>query len=404
MLLPFAKLAGRPRTCATARFWLWLAGLGPGASVSRAREAPAHRAKASMLGDSRTSPLAWIFAFGTVYFFTAEQGTVWFAAHVVAVALAAAVPSLCARRRATLLAPDSPSRSRSSPGRTSLLVGHLLRARGLAASVGAAASRRPIGARSPRSSSVFAAPDRGRPRDHRLAQPSSLRATLRVRSRAPHRRMASAHRQVGALFVPLPRARTSASSRAACRTSARPTPRLQINTPRPRALVHDADLPLAPLAAPERASCGDRWRSAIAPVILMRSSLPKQRMAPVRLPLLERLRRVLVRDAGDGRLPLRQLVLRVRRLGRRGQHVRRAHVRAQAAASAFTTPTARSRPSSSPIESRAPHVTVVRASMLGARARESDSGTGRVEPFGTVGKREARVCLSGCLEPNALFC
>ena len=33
--------------------------------------------------------LALLFAFGTVYFFTAEQGTVWFAAHVVGAALAA---------------------------------------------------------------------------------------------------------------------------------------------------------------------------------------------------------------------------------------------------------------------------------------------------------------------------
>jgi hypothetical protein len=40
-------------------------------------------------GERASIVFALLFAFGSVYFFTAEQGTVWFAAHVVAVALAA---------------------------------------------------------------------------------------------------------------------------------------------------------------------------------------------------------------------------------------------------------------------------------------------------------------------------
>jgi hypothetical protein len=87
ILLPFVALAGSPEGLADGAVFLWLAGLGPALlflALERLRE----------VGASARNPiqnvfLALCFAFGTVFFFTAEQGTVWFAAHVVSVSLAA---------------------------------------------------------------------------------------------------------------------------------------------------------------------------------------------------------------------------------------------------------------------------------------------------------------------------
>ena len=93
LLLPIVKLAGSPENVRDGQVWLWIAGVGPAflflglEKLSRMRE--------SSLGDLSNALLALIFAFGTVYFFTAEQGTVWFAALVVAVA-ASAIYLLCA--------------------------------------------------------------------------------------------------------------------------------------------------------------------------------------------------------------------------------------------------------------------------------------------------------------------
>ncbi len=85
ILLPFVKLAGTPENLRDGQIWLWLAGVGP-ALLFLVLE------KLRRMGESRHTELenialSWIFAFGTVYFFTAVQGTVWFAAHVVAVTL-----------------------------------------------------------------------------------------------------------------------------------------------------------------------------------------------------------------------------------------------------------------------------------------------------------------------------
>lgn len=85
VLLPFAKAAGAPERLRDGQIWLWFAGVGP-AVLFLALE------KLRRRGHSPQSPLvnlflAALFAFGTVYFFTAVQGTVWFAAHVTAVAL-----------------------------------------------------------------------------------------------------------------------------------------------------------------------------------------------------------------------------------------------------------------------------------------------------------------------------
>lgn len=88
LMLPFVKLAGSPENFRDGQFVIWLAGIGP-ALLFLVLE------KLRRTGQSRRSErddviFALLFAFGTVYFFTAVEGTVWFAALVVGVALQAA--------------------------------------------------------------------------------------------------------------------------------------------------------------------------------------------------------------------------------------------------------------------------------------------------------------------------
>jgi hypothetical protein len=87
LLLPWAKAAGVPENLRDGQVWLWFAGLGP--SLLFLVLEKLRRMGESEIGERMSLALSWLFAFGTVYFFSAEQGTVWFAAHVVAVALAA---------------------------------------------------------------------------------------------------------------------------------------------------------------------------------------------------------------------------------------------------------------------------------------------------------------------------
>ena len=87
ILLPFLYVAKTPENLRDGQIWLWLAGVGP-AILFLVLE------KLRRMGESERTErqnlaFAWIFSFGTVYFFTAEQGTVWFAGHIVAVALGA---------------------------------------------------------------------------------------------------------------------------------------------------------------------------------------------------------------------------------------------------------------------------------------------------------------------------
>lgn len=85
VMVPFVAIGGVD--IPDRLIWAILAGLGPAllfVLLRRLRET----------GRSTRSPredlvLSILFAFGTVYFFTAVQGTVWFAAHVVAVPLLA---------------------------------------------------------------------------------------------------------------------------------------------------------------------------------------------------------------------------------------------------------------------------------------------------------------------------
>lgn len=89
VLLPAVWLAGGDASrVADGAWFLGLAGLAP-ALVFLVLEKLARMEYA--LGDQRARvSLSLLFAFGTVYFFCAVQGTVWYAAHVVGTALGAA--------------------------------------------------------------------------------------------------------------------------------------------------------------------------------------------------------------------------------------------------------------------------------------------------------------------------
>lgn len=85
LLVPLVWLAKRPEAVVDGRFFLLVAGLAP-ALLFLVLE------KLTRLGQSRRSELenvtlACLFCFGSVYFFSSLQGTVWFAAHAVAAVL-----------------------------------------------------------------------------------------------------------------------------------------------------------------------------------------------------------------------------------------------------------------------------------------------------------------------------
>ena len=88
LLVPLVAIAGGAERVRDGQFFVWLAPLGPVLLLFvlerlRARQ----RWRGSLL---ISAALSMGFGLGSVYFFTAVQGTVWFAAHVVAVALIAA--------------------------------------------------------------------------------------------------------------------------------------------------------------------------------------------------------------------------------------------------------------------------------------------------------------------------
>ncbi len=88
LMLPFVKLAGSPENFQDGQFVIWLAGLGPALLFLVLEKL--RRVKQSLRSERDNVVFALLFAFGTVYFFTAVEGTVWFAALVVGVALQAA--------------------------------------------------------------------------------------------------------------------------------------------------------------------------------------------------------------------------------------------------------------------------------------------------------------------------
>jgi len=88
LLLPILAFAKDPARVHDGQFFLWLSGVAP-ALLFLALE-KLRRFGRSELSELGSVGLSASFAFGSVYFFCAEQGTVWYAAHVVGAALAAA--------------------------------------------------------------------------------------------------------------------------------------------------------------------------------------------------------------------------------------------------------------------------------------------------------------------------
>lgn len=87
LLLPLLAIAGEAEKVRDGQLFLWLAGLGPAFTFLVLEKL--RRAGYSARSERIDVALALLLAFGTVYFFTAEQGTVWFAAQVVGVILVA---------------------------------------------------------------------------------------------------------------------------------------------------------------------------------------------------------------------------------------------------------------------------------------------------------------------------
>ena len=87
LLVPWVALAGRAEQVCDGRFFLLLAGLAP-AVLFLALE-KLRRSAASRRSETENLVLSLLFCFGSVYFFTSVQGTVWYAAHVVAAGLTA---------------------------------------------------------------------------------------------------------------------------------------------------------------------------------------------------------------------------------------------------------------------------------------------------------------------------
>jgi hypothetical protein len=87
LMLPFVKLSGGPEEFRDGQFVIWLAGLAP-AFVLLVLE-KLRRTGKSPRTERENLALSLLFAFGTVYFFTAVEGYVWYAAMVVAAAASA---------------------------------------------------------------------------------------------------------------------------------------------------------------------------------------------------------------------------------------------------------------------------------------------------------------------------
>ncbi len=87
LMMPLVWLSGSPENFRDGQFIVWLAGVGPAVLFLVLEKL--RRTKRSERSESDNIRLALLFAFGSVYFFSAVQGTVWFAAHVVGVGLAA---------------------------------------------------------------------------------------------------------------------------------------------------------------------------------------------------------------------------------------------------------------------------------------------------------------------------
>jgi hypothetical protein len=87
LMLPLVALSGSAENFRDGQFVIWLAGLAPAILFLVLEKL--RRTARSPRSERENLILAGIFAFGTVYFFTAVEGTVWFAAMVVGTTLSA---------------------------------------------------------------------------------------------------------------------------------------------------------------------------------------------------------------------------------------------------------------------------------------------------------------------------
>ena len=87
LMLPFVKLSGDAENFRDGQFMIWLAGVAPAVMFLVLEKL--RRTGRSPRTERQDVVLALLFAVGTVYFFTAVEGTVWFAAMVVAAASSA---------------------------------------------------------------------------------------------------------------------------------------------------------------------------------------------------------------------------------------------------------------------------------------------------------------------------
>ncbi|MEO8797568.1 MAG: hypothetical protein ABI551_06765, partial [Polyangiaceae bacterium] len=87
LMLPLVAAAGSPENFRDGQFIVWLAGIGPAILFLILEKL--RRTARSIRSEKENLVLSFVFAFGTVYFFTAVEGTTWFAHHIVAAALLA---------------------------------------------------------------------------------------------------------------------------------------------------------------------------------------------------------------------------------------------------------------------------------------------------------------------------
>ncbi len=87
LMLPFVKIAGSPEDFRDGQLVIWLAGVAPAVLFLVLEKL--RRTSRSPRSELANGVLSLLFAFGTVYFFTAVEGTVWFAALVIGCGLQA---------------------------------------------------------------------------------------------------------------------------------------------------------------------------------------------------------------------------------------------------------------------------------------------------------------------------
>ena len=90
LMMPLVALSGSPENFRDGQFVIELAGLAPAflfLVLEKLRRPNARGEVRSERSERFNAGLALLFAFGTVYFFTAEEGTVWFSAHIVGAAV-----------------------------------------------------------------------------------------------------------------------------------------------------------------------------------------------------------------------------------------------------------------------------------------------------------------------------